>query len=97
MINYYSTGHIYAGTVRVILDNIIFVNPNTGTFTEEIGTRSFCYLRQAADPENTSGISYLLNVSASNTEIELRFKTADLPDRAKMKTECCGITIVKIA
>jgi len=97
MINYYSTGYIFTGVTRVIPECMIFVNPNTGIFSQEVGTRSFCYLRQNTDPENTSGISYLLNVSASNTEIELRFKTADITSRAKMKSQCCGITIVKIA
>ncbi len=97
MINYYSTGYVYTQSGRVITECMIFVNPNTGTFTEEVGTGSFCYLRQSSDPENTSGISYLLNVSASNTQIELRFKTADLVNRAKMKSKYCGITITKIA
>ena len=87
---------MYLGGTRVIPESMIFVNPNTGIFSQEVGTRSFTYLRQANDPENTAGISYLLTVSASNTEIELRFKTADLP-YAKMKALCCGITIVKIA
>jgi len=97
MINYYSTGYVYTQSGRVITECMIFVNPNTGTFSEEVGTGSFCYLRQSSDPENTSGISYLLNVSASNTQIELRFKTADLVNRAKMKSKYCGITITKIA
>jgi hypothetical protein len=96
MINYYSTSWIYTGATRIITECMLYVNPNTGSFSQEIGTRSFCYLRQANDPENTSGISYLLTVSASNTEIEIRFR-ADLNLTAKMKTECCGITIVKIA
>jgi hypothetical protein len=96
MVNYYSTGYVFTGGTRVIPESMIFVNPNTGIFSQEVGTRSFTYLRQANDPENTAGISYLLTVSASNTEIELRFKTADLP-YAKMKALCCGITIVKIA
>jgi hypothetical protein len=97
MINYYSTSYVYSGATRVITECILYVNPNTGIFSQEVGTRSFCYLRQLADPENTAGISYLLSVSASNTEIELRFKTADPINRAKMKSLCCGITIVKIA
>ena len=96
MVNYYSTGYVFTGGARVIPESMIFVNPNTGIFSQEVGTRSFTYLRQANDPENTAGVSYLLTVSASNTEIELRFKTADLP-YAKMKALCCGITIVKIA
>lgn len=96
MINYYSTSYVFQGTNRVITECILYVNPNTGTFTQEDGTRSFSYLRQSADPENTAGVSYLLTVSASNTEIEIRFKTAD-PNNAKMKRKCCGITIVKIA
>jgi len=96
MINYYSTSYIFTGGSRVIPECMIYVNPNTGIFSQEVGTRSFCYLRQSADPENTAGVSYLLNVSASNTEIELRFKTAD-GLYAKMKRLCCGITIVKIA
>jgi len=97
MINYYSTSYIYSGATRVVTECILYVNPNTGTFSQEVGTRSFCYLRQSTDPENTAGISYLLNTTASNTEIELRFKTADPIDRAKMKSLCCGITIMKIA
>ena len=96
MINYYSTSYIFTGSTRVIPECILYVNPNTGIFSQEVGTRSFCYLRQSADPENTAGVSYLLNVSASNTEVELRFKTAD-GLYAKMKSLCCGITIVKIA
>jgi hypothetical protein len=96
MINYYSTSYIFTGSTRVIPECILYVNPNTGAFSQEVGTRSFCYLRQASDPENTASVSYLLTVSASNTEVELRFKTAD-PFNAKMKKLCCGITIVKIA
>ena len=97
MINYYSTSNIISGSTRVITECILYVNPNTGVFSQEVGTRSFCYLRQVNDPENTSGVSYLLTVSASNTEIEIRFKTADPANIAKMKSLCCGITIVKIA
>lgn len=97
MINYYSTSNIISGSTRVITECILYVNPNTGVFSQEVGTRSFCYLRQVNDPENTSGVSYLLTVSASNTEIEIRFKTADPANLARMKSLCCGITIVKIA
>ena len=97
MINYYSTSNIISGSTRVITECILYVNPNTGVFSQEVGTRSFCYLRQVNDPENTSGVSYLLTVSASNTEVEIRFKTADPANLARMKSLCCGITIVKIA
>ena len=97
MINYHSTSYIFTGTTRVITECVIYVNPNTGSFTQAVGSRSFSYLRQASDPENTAGVSYLLNVSASNTEVELRFKTADPANISRMKRGCCGITIVKIA
>jgi hypothetical protein len=97
MINYYSSSYIFTGSTRVITESALYVNPNTGTFIQEDATRSFCYLRQSADPENTAGISYLLTVSASNTEVELQFRTADTANLARMKRKACGITIVKIA
>ena len=97
MINYYSTGYIFQGSTRVIPQCVLYVNPNTGTFTGEDGTRTYFYLRQTADPENTAGASYLLTVYASNTEIELRFKTEDPANVSRMKRKSCGITIVKIA
>jgi len=96
-ISYWSTGTLVAGSARMIQESSIFVNPNTGTFTQEVGTKTFTYSRQSADPENSSSCTYLLNVSAVNTQIELRFKTADATVNGRMKSECCGITIVKIA
>ena len=80
----------------MIGESALFVNPATGTFTQEVGTATFTYSRQQADPENTAGCSYLLNTTASNTQIELRFRTDDGAN-GRMKTECCGITIMKIA
>lgn len=96
-ISYSSTSKLIAGSARMIQESALFVNPNTGTFTQEVGTSTFTYSRQQADPENSAGCTYLLNVGAVNTEIELRFKTADSSVNGRMKTECCGITIMKIA
>ncbi len=96
-ISYWSTSTLVGGSARLIQESSLFVNPATGTFSQEIGTKTFTYSRQSADPENTAGCTYLLNVSASNTQIELRFKTIDGSVNGRMKSECCGITIIKIA
>jgi len=96
-ISYWSTSTLVGGTARLIQESSLFVNPATGTFSQEIGTKTFTYSRQSADPENTASCTYLLNVSASNTQIELRFKTIDGSVNGRMKSECCGITIMKIA
>ena len=55
------------------------------------------YLRYYLDPENTSSCSYLLNVSSTNTKIEIKFKTEDNAANSRIKSECTGIIIMKIA
>ena len=95
MINYYTTGYYSASTNRNTIESAIFVDSGSG-FAEEIGTSTFSYTR-FNHPESTCSCSYLLNVSSSNTEIEIRMKTEDGTTTSKIKKECTGITIVKIA
>lgn len=96
MINYYTTGNVVAGTNRIIFQSALFVDSGGG-FSEEIGTRTYAYCRQLADPENTSSCSYLLNVSTANTDIEIQVKTEDSAINGRIKSQCTGITIMKIA